>query len=381
MSHRHRLGGLLVALLLLPAVFAGSAGAAPTRPTPVPANHGHGHGHGDPFADQPGKHHIYTEPIETDGQPEVAGLPVAPTQFSVDVAEPWQPCEYDNLAPTTDQTDLTTLPAVHFAYVYPSDVTSVFGTYDAAFQADMRKGSRIMRSVGRDVRLDWRNGQSGFRSCLDNSKQVLDITVFQSQYTTAELAAGEVFSLVADEMIASGKFSNPNKKYLAYVDYVHPTACGLGNIWHDPVRAATNLTDVNRTFAMIFKPYEPDAASGGWCRTRGALHEIGHMLGALQTEAPNAYDGVHCDDDNNDVMCYKNRALDQITSPDPQFDYAKNDYWDPGASSISTANPDGVPTTADEKLPWWTVNLSKYICPLGTGGLPNCALPNTAPGY
>ena len=113
----------------------------------------------------------------------------------------------------------------------------------------------------------------------------------------------------------------------------------------------------------MYRPYTTsDGLTGGFCRGRTLLHELGHNLGALQSGAPNAFDGAHCDDDNNDTMCYTGEATDQANSPDAQFDYHKDDYWDPGASK------DGSPSSSANKLRWWAVNLSQYICPL-PGGL------------
>jgi hypothetical protein len=90
-------------------------------------------------------------------------------------------------------------------------------------------------------------------------------------------------------------------------------------------------------------------------------------------------------------MCYS--APGQPTSPSgPQFDWNKDDYWDPGASKPTTGN-DGYPGTSSEMLgwnlsipAWWALNLSKYLCPpvpLGTTGTSSadCTKSNINPGY
>lgn len=124
---------------------------------------------------------------------------------------------------------------------------------------------------------------------------------------------------------------------------------------------------------------------GGFCRGRTLLHELGHNLGALQSGAPNAFDGAHCDDDNNDTMSYTGAGTNQANSTVAQFDFNKDDYWDPGASKPTTQNPSGSPGSSADKLEWWAVNLSQYICPLphgATAAMPaNCSLPNSNPGY
>ena len=61
-------------------------------------------------------------------------------------------------------------------------------------------------------------------------------------------------------------------------------------------------------------------------------------------------------------------------------DYGNDDYWDPAADPFSTSSA---------KLGWWTINLSKFVCPSAPGtlnpetGAPyaDCSLPNARPGY
>jgi hypothetical protein len=77
-------------------------------------------------------------------------------------------------------------------------------------------------------------------------------------------------------------------------------------------------------------------------------HEIGHTLGALQSHAPHAFDGAHCNDAIEDTMCEgpaprrgHGRRGDQY------FDFGNDDYWSP---------PGGTP------LGWWTLDLSRFLC-------------------
>jgi hypothetical protein len=190
---------------------------------------------------------------------------------------------------------------------------------------------------------------------------------------------------VALELAKSGTFSALNKKYVVWLD-ANSQSCGQGTLWQDTVRSPTNASDVSRTTGIVYRPFTAsDDLTGGFCRGRTLLHELGHNLGALQSGAPNAFDKAHCDDDNNDTMCYTGQATHQVSSPDAQFDYRKNDYWDPGASKPTWRNPDGSPGTRAEALTWWAVNLSQYICPLppkATAATPaDCSRFNSNPGY
>jgi hypothetical protein len=312
--------------------------------------------------------------------------------YSVDNHAQWRSCEYDRASlladyvlQTVGQTE--TLPQVHAVYVYPAKTTSRFLQFAAMFQADARQSSVLLQTLGRDVRWDLRPADVSQAPAPEfcGGPTLLDITVFQSKYTAQQLSSPRQFSLVATELAKSGKFSALNKKYVVWLD-ANSQYCGQGTLWQDTNRSSLTDSEVNRTTGIVYRPYAAsDGLTGGFCRGRTLLHELGHNLGALQSGAPNAFDGAHCDDDNNDTMCYTGVATDQVSSPDAQFDYRKNDYWDPGASKPTTQNPDGSPTTSAEALTWWAVNLSQYICPLppeATAATPaDCSRFNSNPGY
>lgn len=295
--------------------------------------------------------------------------------YSVDNHEPWAPCQYDKQAPTQDATDLTNLPQVHAVYVYPARTTPRFTQFAPMFQADARQASRLLQTLGRDVRWDLRAGTETCSTTAGAPTTLLDITVFQSSYTARQLSTDRQFNLVANELAASGRFSAPNKKYVAWLD-AGSRYCGQGTLWQDTTRTASNQSEVNRTTGIVYRPYSTTDATGGFCRGRTLLHELGHNLGAVLSGAPNAFDGAHCDDDNNDTMCYTGQAADQVSSPQAQFDYGKDDYWDPGATTA------GYPDVPAEKLGRWALNLSKYVCPpAAADGTAQCSSANTSPGY
>ncbi len=87
-------------------------------------------------------------------------------------------------------------------------------------------------------------------------------------------------------------------------------------------------------------------------------------MGAVQYTAPNN-DGGHVNDNANDVL---GRFASTIPySGGLLYDYGLDDYWDPRADPTS-----GSAAT----LAWWTVNLSRFVCP--ASGFES---PNTSPGY
>lgn len=257
--------------------------------------------------------------------------------YDVDGHAPWSASDYDGRTFTTDQDDLTTLPTVHAIYFYPANSSSRLTKFAAMFQADTRQATGLLaRLYGRGVRFDERFSQ-------DLKTNVLDITAFKSRYKSNQLSGGSQFSLVANELAAKG-FNNPNKKYAVWLD-AGSRYCGQGELYQDTRRSALNNNE-RRTTAIVYRPYSTsDPLTGGFCRGRTLLHELGHNMGALQSVAPNQFDGAHCDDNAEDVMCYTSQTT--YDSGGPEFDYHNDDYWDPPAT----------------KLTWWTVNLSKYVCP------------------
>ncbi|MBW3576007.1 MAG: hypothetical protein KY450_14440 [Actinobacteria bacterium] len=265
------------------------------------------------------------------------GAPAA--TYSVDDHAAWTAQDYDGKAFTADQPDLTSLPTVHAIYLYPSNAPSRFADFAAMFQADAAQASALLDSLyGRGVRFDMRTGSP---TGGNPDGIFLDITAVRSKYKAGQLAGGRQFSLVRDELAA--KFSEPDKKYVVWLD-AGSKYCGQGELYQHTVRSGANYND-RRTTAIVYRPYPTgDASTGGFCRGRTLLHELGHNFGALQDDAPNAFDGAHCDDSAEDVMCYTDS--EQFTSDGSKFDYLNNDYWDPPAGP----------------LPWWTVNLSRFVC-------------------
>ena len=337
-----RRGALAVAsaICLLGVAPAGSsAQTLPSQASPVATEHTHG-----------------PDGVELDRR----GRPMAEAPYQVDAHAPWSASDYDGLGPTTNQSDgiRAGLPMFHAVYVYPSDKKDYpltrFKTYAAMFQADARDASRLLETLyGRAIRFDERQS-------LVLGKPLLDITVVKSQYNSRQLAGTNQFNLVNNDLArVFPAAANPNTKYVAWLD-AGSQYCGQGNLWHDTTRSAGNPND-GRTLAVVYRPYTGsvnDGKTGGFCRGRTLRHELGHTMGALQEQAPHAYDKAHCDDSAEDTMCYTGQ-----TNVDPggaDFDYNNDDYWDP------LANPRYVgtyPETAPEgKLPWWTVNLSAFLC-------------------
>jgi hypothetical protein len=278
--------------------------------------------------------HAYSHPDGLDLDARGRGRPgAAAITYDVDAHASWEPGQWTGVVSDKDQADATSGAQFHAIYMYPSGSTSRFGQFASMFQADARDAAnRLFNQYGRSTR--WDNQTNGN----------LDITVLKSSSNAKRLSSGNQFSLVRNELINRG-FTNSNKKYVVWLD-AGSTACGQGELYQDTRRTSANYNE-GRTTAIVYRPYPNDATTGGFCRGRTAMHEIGHNMGALQKVAPHAFDGAHCNDSAEDVMCYTS-ATSYDSGPTGVFDYKNDDYWDPPSPAAT--------------LPWWTVNLSKYIC-------------------
>jgi hypothetical protein len=338
---RRTLFATSAALLAAALVSPGPAGADHLPPQASPQGYAAAHTHGP-------------DTVELDRRgrrPSTA--PGAP--YEVDSYAPWTSTQYDGKTFTADQPDLTTLPTIHAIYLYPRDRSSRFTRFAAMFQADARFASqRLANLYGRGIRLDERSGSNGVR--------YLDITAVQSTKNYRQLSSSTQFNVVREELRSRGYLSNPNKKYLVWLD-AGSSYCGQGELYHDTRRSSANYNE-RTTLAVVYRPYSTTDASGGFCRGRTVDHEVGHNLGALQKVAPHAFDGAHCNDSAEDVMCYRSSSTPDTGGQ--AFDWRNDDYWDPAA------NPSSGSVV---KLAWWTVNLSRFVCPSG-----GCSLAST-PSY
>ncbi len=319
------LGALLLTAGVATTMGPSASGALPTAASDEAGEHAHTHG-----------------PDGLDLDPR--GRQGTAADFAVDTAlkaATWSASDHDayvHPASAPDYPDVAELvgkPQLHAVYVLPADTRqSRFAQFAGMFQADAFQASAFL-SAQRNRSLRWDLADR-------NGKRYLDITFVRSAYKAKQLATSNQFSLVSQDL--SRVFPSSTKKFVVWLDATSKY-CGQGSLYQDTRRQPGNDNE-GRTTGIVYRPYNAsDASSGGWCRGRTLLHEIGHNLGALQSVAPHAFDGAHCDDDDNDVMCYTSAAT--FDSGHPQFDYQSDDYWDP----------------AGGKLAWWTVNLNKFLCP------------------
>lgn len=255
----------------------------------------------------------------------------------------------------------------HAIYAIPADAPSRLTTAADQIQTDaMRASALIEQLYGRAVRYDMGTNCGG---------QFIDISVVRLAETTAQLeslsgTATGTLDAISRALDANGfpviksneSFSVAQartRNWMVWFDGPAPGgACGQAMLYDDRTRSQDNFNNIGGKVAAVFRDDE------GFCGPNSVRHEIAHNLGAVVSGAPNN-SGGHCTDALEDTMCLPsapsrgNGAYHAVW-----FDYGNDDYWDP---------PSGP------ALPWWTVNLSRFICPDANCNLPAGYTPPPAP--
>lgn len=134
--------------------------------------------------------------------------------------------------------------------------------------------------------------------------------------------------------VKAAGYTRTDRKYLQFVDA--NVYCGIGGFAGD-----TRKSDANRSNSG---PEYARADNGCWS-AGVAAHELGHTLGAVNNNAPNASGAAHCVDEW-DVMCYKDGPNVVIQTKcadrahDNRLDCNHDDYYhtNPAAGSYLANN-------------------------------------------
>lgn len=121
--------------------------------------------------------------------------------------------------------------------------------------------------------------------------------------------------------VKAAGYTRTDRKYLQFVDA--NVYCGIGGFAGDTRKVADNRSNSGPEYAR--------ADNGCW--TAGvAAHELGHTLGAVNNNSPNASGAAHCVDEY-DVMCYKDgpNVVLRYSCPsqalDQRLDCNHDDYY------------------------------------------------------
>lgn len=159
------------------------------------------------------------------------------------------------------------------------------------------------------------------------------------------------------ETLANAGYDSTDRKYILWFDGGNQGACGVAPAEMILIPGGDNPTPANpnnigfqsvlRETAVIFRYGTPrlggpvDDVSGCWGRggtgARTEIHELTHLLGAVQLGAPNSNGAGHCTDDH-DIMCYSEQGVSTVprcATVVEQLDCGADDYFNarPNAGS------------------------------------------------
>jgi hypothetical protein len=184
------------------------------------------------------------------------------------------------------------------------------------------------------------------------------------------LSAGAMsnFTTMASEMHADG-FNRTDRKYLVWTDA--NVYCGISELYVDDSGNATPGSNYNNGNPFI-QGSIGRVDNGCWGMTNMVeAHELIHLLGGVQTTAPNATPGFHCTDES-DRLCYADGStaapMRQICPPSHEalYDCRHDDYF-------STAPVPGSYLSTH----WNTANSAFLSAQAPAGTAPPTTLPPT----
>ena len=287
------------------------------------------------------------EPAERTHGPDPASAAGSARIASVSSASNWCP----NTQPGANQVHNGEY-RYHAVYVHPADRGSRLSTVGGQLHTSALGASALIeRQYSRAIRFDMGT------PC---GRDQLDISQVRLPYTEAELAgfaaAGgtATFDAVASALRNAGygvalggdtrdQLATRRLNFLVWLDGPAPAnSCGQGTALLDPTRSDTNVNNVGGKLSLIFS------------LQRGVLRaELGPPRDRPQPRRAPARRAQH---DRRRALQRRVRGHDVPRGAPSSwaatdgvfFDYGNDDYWDP---------PEGQP------LGWWTLNLSRFICP------------------
>jgi hypothetical protein len=277
--------------------------------------------------------------------PDPAPPRVAARARMAAAAEPWCGDERSTDIPGQDDG----LARFHAVYALPADAPSRLRQLAPVIQADAASASGVLAErYGRAIRLD--RGSSCGPAYLDITTVRLPQTIAALQ-RLARQPDGTLDAITGGLRragFATAELGDPGRAragrlidFVVWLDGPYPEAsCGQAQLTVDRRRTVENANNGGGKVAAIFRDGD------GFCGAATVLHEIGHTLGAVQPKPGESGWTGHCHDAAQDVLCDPG-APSIGGDARTLVDVGNDDYWDP---------PSGSP------LPFWTMNLSRFLC-------------------
>ncbi len=207
---------------------------------------------------------------------------------------------------------------IQLVYAYAAGQPNRYSTYAASLQQWAQNMNRGIADSAAKT-----GGASQVRFAHDaNCIPVID----QVQLTSS---GDDSFNNTIYEMYAAG-YNRTDRKYLIWVDA--NVYCGISTFVSDDRPTGDNANNVQTSWSRV--------DNGCWGLSNSVeLHELSHMLGAVQTSAPHTDGGGHCTDEY-DRLCYNSTGNATLTYPcnasgEALLDCNDDDYFSTSAASGS----------------------------------------------
>lgn len=207
---------------------------------------------------------------------------------------------------------------IQLVYAYAAGQPNRYSTYASSLQQWAQNMNRGIADSAAKT-----GGTSQVRFTHDvNCTPIID----QVQLTSG---GDDSFNNTIYEMYAAG-YNRPDRKYLIWMDA--NVYCGISTFVSDDRPTGDNANNVQTSWSRV--------DNGCWgLNSSVELHELSHMLGAVQTSAPHTDGGGHCTDEY-DRLCYNSTGSATLTYPcamsgEALLDCNDDDYFSTSAGSGS----------------------------------------------
>lgn len=242
-------------------------------------------------------------------------------------------------------------PRIQLIYMY------VEGQPNRAAQVVPRIANQIVPNMDRTFRETSKSQgrEIGLRLHMPNCQLAVDTLMIDEDNGTPD-DPGTMLNRVT-EFISTKGYSTTDRKYIVWLDGGNKGACGVapglttlvangtdnavtGNVSNVGWQAALPET------ALIFRwgfpalgdqPGRPDCWGRGGTGALTEIHELIHLIGAVNKSAPNSNGFGHCTDDF-DIMCYGEQGVSTVprcATKVEQLDCGADDYFNARPSAGS----------------------------------------------
>jgi hypothetical protein len=215
---------------------------------------------------------------------------------------------------------------VQVMYVRASDKPDRYSEFVDSFRGWAAEGDAVYQNSAAET-----GGMRYIRFVHD-----ADCRITVLRITVSPTGDDDFWSLTSELKWQLG-FTDPDRKYLVFLDRNHPDICGQGDVvsWRNDPSAddpspATNPNNNIYGFAVIY--------NGCWSSNVTIAHELGHTFGAVQGNSPNHSMWDHCVDEW-DVMCYDDSGDARFPLRFECPDYSHNERLDCNHDDYFSTNP------------------------------------------